>query len=544
MPIRLSDIPDIDATNRTELLPKTKRIRLSDISDKIPKFTGQSMGIISTLIGTSPEELAQKGSWVKSGLLKTAEDIYREGISPILSGGSTFAAGIPKLAAKVQGQGMAEATFPEQQTIPGKLLRGASEVTGFTAGIPGQMAKWTGRGIGAVAEKTIPKFAGKALLSKIAQGAGAGAIGMAAAGDTLKNRKELAKTGAIIGGAIPLVAVSGKGIGGFVAKSGRWLAKNVGGITDATVNTIKRLGADRVFDPLKAQADYISQNVAPRIYNKLIEFSELANKAYRQALNSAPEGKQINIRPAIEEAGKRLKNLGMITDKGNLTELGQSEIARDSVYGKLLDFYKSADAISGVKKLQGIPLTQSQIIKASKAMRETLVNKDQYTFLRDKLNSLYKNKPSDIDVSKVVNEFYQSGENSGIKGLQIARELTKKAFEIEDKLDVNKITRDLIKAKNPQWTNVIQKDYKQLIDKGIINEKDYRNIFDDLMAHFANIDFELVSKTPGVSGGFYPSKAGFLRKGIAGATKQYYKNVVPQTEKLKSFTGKVIKKIK
>jgi len=531
MSIRLSDIPDIEPTI------KTKGIRLSDIPDEQPKFTGKPIQPISALLGISPEELSQKGSWVKGGLLQTAEDIYREGISPIMSGGSTFAAGIPKMIAKAQGKEAGEITFPEQTSIPGKLLRGISEITGFTAGTPSRVTTFVGKTIPKILPKVLPKFAGRILT-----GAGAGAAGMATAGDTLKNRKEMAKWGAILGGAIPIVEAGGNFAKGVVTKSGRWLSKNIGGITDATVNTIKRLGANRVFDPLKAKADYISQNIAPKIYDKFVEFENRANSAYRQAIKSAPEGKQINIKPAIQETGKRLKSLGLITETGNLTELGQSEIARDSVYGKLLDFYKSADAISGVKKLQNVPLTQSQIIKASKAMNETLVNKEQFTFLRDKLNSLYKNKPSDIDVSKVVNEFYQAGENSGMKGLQQARKLQRTLFDIEDRIDVNKITRDLVKAKNPQWSKVIQKDYQSLVDKGVLNKQDYQNFFDDLMAHFANIDFELVSETPGVGGGFYPSRAGFLRKGIAGTAKQYYKNVAPQTEKLGKFTGGILQK--
>ena len=527
MPMRLSDIPDMEIKN--------KQIRLSDIPDEQPKFSGQP-GPVSTLlnINQTPEQLAEKGSWVKGGLLKTGEDIYREGISPILSGGSTFAAGVPKMIAKAQGQG--ENIFPEQTSLPGKLLRGASEIVGFTAGAPGRVTTFAGKAIPKILPKVLPKFAGRILT-----GAVAGAAGMATAGDTLENRKNLAKIGAIWGGAIPLATDVGKGIGGFATKSGRWLAKNVGGITDATVKTIKRLGANRVFDPLKAKADYISQNIAPKIYDKFVEFENKANSAYRQAIKSAPEGKQINIKPAIQEAGKRLKGLGLITETGNLTELGQSEIARDSVYGKLLDFYKSADAISGVEKLKGKALTQSQMIKASRAMNETLVNKEQFTFLRDKLNALYKNKPSDIDVSKVVNEFYQAGENSGMKGLQQARELQRKLFEIEDKIDVNKITRDLVKAKNPQWSKVIQKEYQNLVDKGILNKQDYQNFFDDLMAHFANIDFELVSETPGVGGGFYPSRAGLIRKGVAGAAKQYYKNVVPTIETAQRFMGKAKK---
>jgi hypothetical protein len=75
-------------------------------------------------------------------------------------------------------------------------------------------------------------------------------------------------------------------------------------------------------------------------------------------------------------------------------------------------------------------------------MRQTNVNKDQYLFLRDKLNSLYKNKPSDIDVSKVVDTFYQAGENSGLKGLQAARRLERQAFLRQERF-LNRNTGDL-----------------------------------------------------------------------------------------------------
>lgn len=446
---------------------------------------------------------------------------YSEVISPILAGGSSAAFGIPRLVARAQGDWAEKATFPEQQTLPGKILRGAAETVGFAGGGIGKLAMKAG-------QKVLPKLAieglGRKALRAGIEGATAGALMPPSKGIVNpEERLSNAKWFGITGGALPYLGAGGKKLGSAISKSGRWVAKSIGGVTDSTVKTIKRLGADRVFDPVKAKADYISQELAPKVYQKLTNIVKVADDAYKQAMASAPEGKKIDVRPAIEEAGRRLKRLGLITEKGNLTELGQSEIARDSTYGKLLDFYKSADAISGVKKLQGIPLTQNQMVRASKAMDETLVNKDQFLFLRDKLNSLYKNKPSDIDVSKVVNQFYQSGENSGIKGLQKARELQRKVFEIEDKIDVNKITRDLVKAKNPQWTKPIEEEYKKILGEG-----NFKDVWDDLMAHFANIDFELVSETPGVGGGFYPSRAGLLRKGIAGATKEYYKTLSPK----------------
>ena len=174
------------------------------------------------------------------------------------------------------------------------------------------------------------------------------------------------------------------------------------------------------------------------VKNKLNQAISYADNMYGKVFQKIPENKFIDIKPAIEQAGYRLKRLGLITDTGNLTELGQSEIARDSVYGKLLDFFQSSKAISGVEKLQGKALTGNQMAKAMSAERQTLVNKEQFLFLRDKLNSLYKGKPSDIDVSKVVDSFYQSGENSGLNGLQAARKLEREAFLKADKFLDNK----------------------------------------------------------------------------------------------------------
>ena len=231
--------------------------------------------------------------------------------------------------------------------------------------------------------------------------------------------KPVQQLGTTIAGTRPAAA-----LGRFLTK-GRVLPNptNIG-------NKMFRSGLSKS-EALRVEQQYGNSQAAlvDQAKGKLNDKISSGNKVYRRVMDNAPEGKQINVRPSIEEAGKRLKRLGLITEKGNLTELGNSEIARDSVYGKLLDFYKSADSISGVGKLAGKEsLTQGQMIKSFKADRETLVNKDQYTFLRDKLNSLYKNKPSDVDVSKVVNQFYSDGEISGLKGLQEARKLTREGF--------------------------------------------------------------------------------------------------------------------
>jgi len=235
--------------------------------------------------------------------------------------------------------------------------------------------------------------------------------------------------------------------------AGKGLYKAGKALTKATPEAIKAIynipnkffrGGLTKPEALRVESEYGASNgsLAETIKDKLNQALTYADDMYNKVFKGTPENKFINVKPAIKEAGNRLKRLGLITDTGSLTELGQSEIARDSVYGKLLDFYQSADAISGVEKLAGKSLTQGQMVRAMRAGRETLVNKEQFLFLRDKLNALYKNKPSDIDVSKVVDSFYQAGENSGLKGLQAARALEREAFYQEGKF-LNRNTGDL-----------------------------------------------------------------------------------------------------
>ena len=235
--------------------------------------------------------------------------------------------------------------------------------------------------------------------------------------------------------------------------------------------------------------------------------------------------------------------------------------------------------------------------KGQKIIGQIISKEDFFTY-RDALSSMLKDRPSDKLVMQARNALYNSAESSGMTGLKNARGLEAKVFSMRDRFldaqgnlkalgkeqnldrfhkltqdqirqlqeiekyigenfvddlsvlttgqylddltrfDAKKIASDLIKAKNPNWTKYIKSQYDDLL-----GEKGFKDIYDDLMAHFANIDFELVSETPGAGGGFIPTRARFLQKGIGRAARQYYKNIAPQTEKLGKFTGKAIKKM-
>ena len=561
------------------------------------------------------------------------KETYTEGVSPIASGLSTLALGIPKAFAKTQG--VKEIIYPEQKTFAGKTLRFGAEAAGLLGGGALKGGEW-------LAGKTLSKLVAPKLIKAVAKGAITG--GVMGALQTPEEGKGILKpaerlkqvaTWGGLGGLFPLAGVGLSKAGEIVTKSGRWVAKNIGGITDATVTTIKRLGANRVFDPLKAKADYITQDLTFKVQTKITQaiqnftpniqkfaqeklkipesaintikksginavnkvrqlyanstdaisqkisqgfagMRELADKSYQDAVG-AFKGDTINSQPFYQSIQRGLRQKGWIDLQGNPTTRYKGGL--DTVSDKLTDLYLD---MRGTVTAQG------------KRIAGQIMSKEDFFTYRDALSGMLKEKPSDRLVMQAKNALYNSAEQSGMTGLRTARDLERKVFEMEGKFldsqgnlkalgkennlnrfhkltqdqirqlreienyigekfvnDLDALTAgqyldefakitpktiasDLIRAKNPNWTKYIKSQYDELL-----GEKNFKNLYDDLMAHFANIDFELVSETPGAGGGIYPSRAGILRGIISKGTKEYYKKIAPQTEKI----GKAIKRI-
>jgi hypothetical protein len=350
---------------------------------------------------TQEMRIDQRSPEVQAGMAKTALNV---GL-----------AGLPEIASqRITGK-----PFVSEQLSPMESLAG--QTYGFVGGAP-MIAERAAVGL---LPKTLKGLSG--LVTK-------GAVGGGAAMATQLPSPEQAPTlKQAIGQETKNIGL-GAGLGAIGGALGK--------ITPEAIQKIKVI-PDKFFrggltknEALLVESKYGANNgsLVDEVKNKLNGKIAEADSAYNKVFSNIPDNKFIDIKPAIEESGKVLKKLGLITEKGNLTELGNSEIARDSTYSKLLDFYKSSDVISGVRNLANKQsLTEGQIVKSMNADKRTLVNKEQYLFLRDKLNSLYRGKPSDLNVSRVANSFYQSGENSGLKGLQNARALEREAFVKSDK---------------------------------------------------------------------------------------------------------------
>lgn len=114
-----------------------------------------------TAIAEKPKETI--GSLLLGNVKSAAKETYREVISPILSGLSTAAFGLPKaLATKA---GLKKDIFPEQETIAGKGTRFIAEAAGILGG-----------GALKIGQKVAGKVAGTALRQKVARGAIEGGV--------------------------------------------------------------------------------------------------------------------------------------------------------------------------------------------------------------------------------------------------------------------------------------------------------------------------------------------------------------------------------
>ncbi|MBU0907347.1 MAG: hypothetical protein KKE05_04300 [Nanoarchaeota archaeon] len=139
------------------------------------------------------------------GLPTRPEEIKTELVSPVLSGASTAAFGLPKAAIKkFGGEGLEEKIFPEQTTGLGKTLRLGSEVRGIFKGGAATLAKKIG-------DITFKKT-GSALLKGAAEGATFGGSQFAGDDISLEDQAVQAGVGATFGTFLGFISKAKKGI--------------------------------------------------------------------------------------------------------------------------------------------------------------------------------------------------------------------------------------------------------------------------------------------------------------------------------------------
>lgn len=163
----------------------------------------------TSLYGKAQKFGVQVGSRMLGVPVDTQEEAYSEIVSPVLSGISTAAFGLPKAAIEKYSPELKEKIFPPQTTTRGKVFRGATEAMGFIGGGAGKVATKVG-------SKVVGKTLGKKLLRGAATGAAFGGSQVTGIQDTpieqIKTQTGQAATGAILGTAISGLASAAKGM--------------------------------------------------------------------------------------------------------------------------------------------------------------------------------------------------------------------------------------------------------------------------------------------------------------------------------------------
>lgn len=497
-------------------------------------------------------------------LIEAAKETYREGIAPIVHGASTFAFGIPKAVAKATGT--EQIIYPEQQTLVGKALRFPAEAYGYLGGGAARVGESAIKG----AVRLFPKLAGKQVYKQAIKGAiGGGAYGLSQVAPEGKSQLQQAGEFAAIGGAIPPVigtAVAfGKGLGQIVTKSGRWVAKNIGGISDATVNIIKRLGADKVFDPIKANIDYISSNIVPRVKERvtglITNFSEkskpilkdLGFKAEQIEDLSSIDKKTLNSLKdaftgdwnAMQKSLEGIKNNADKMQQAIFEKNPNAKVFPKDTFYKLQNILRQNNWIdsqgnevtgTGIKNI-----TRTNLVKIYNYMKDTLVqtgkkrivgylNPQQYfSYLNDLEASISGNPKFDRFIYELSGSLRKDAAKT-IPGLVQANKVYSDALKLIDlQPALEKATNILTIDKNINQLKNVTKAQLHLQYKRVLG----KDIYDDILAHLANQDFELISNLPKPAGGVYPSRAGIIRTLVGKGAKGYYKNIQPKMQNIR-----------
>lgn len=266
--------------------------------------------------------------------------LYREVGSPLLSGISTFALGIPKAVATKTGA--KEIMYPEQETLLGKLLRGGSELAGFTIGAPGKLSVIAAKGVG----KGMVKLGAGKTLTRLIKGVSAGAIGGAAmGGDTIEDRFDQAKIGAVLGGVTAAATPAIKWGFDKIAQTGRILS----GIEKEVFEEAQKKGFNKVLQtkyykktlPAEIQ-DRIAQNIDDMQIEAGNEYDKLT-KPLRESPFDMPQ-----FRGDVIKAANRIKSNPFETDVSTLDNQilnGVVNKAKINNLGDALDVRRDLDDI-------------------------------------------------------------------------------------------------------------------------------------------------------------------------------------------------------
>lgn len=467
--------------------------------------------------------------------------------------------------------------IPPATTAAQKTMGGLGTIAGIGLGLP-MMA---GRAGVNLLTSAIPQLASKKLLPTMGRIAAEGGLTGATMSpesteNQLQRRAVMGAGGAIAGGTLP-------GVGKGFSLAGRFLEKNVGGIADSTIATIKRLGANRVFSPEKADTEYIGKSITPRLQDKIgtsIEKNYVgtdnilvklgvpkedaklitqldptkrkmvadvargkitdvdsmvenqmsaAKKFYKQTIDNIPNDTDIfsvNLKNTYYSLKNELKQMGWVDEAGNA--LSQKNSVSNTTRDKLLMIYENIKT----DYKNNIPVSKTRYLSYLNDLEASIGGTPKFDRLvysgLDKMKSDFN-----ASIKTAQANLEQTVPNSQL----VLRSLDEANKQYANAKTLEQITKALTRLGDERvpFNVVLQNTVKALGDPAKYQQRQIwknimgNNLFDDMEAHFANRDYGLTSNVPGSGGGIYPSRSGALRVGVSELSKAYRKraNVLP-----------------
>src|SRR3990167_1641561 len=501
-----------------------------------------------------------------------SEKFRTETLAPFTHAASLFAGDIPKALASrdisPEGKEAYEQLYPEQQTFGGKALRIGLSIPAAAGGIAGKAFLGAGKILRAGAEagtRIIPKFAGKSLLGRTALRTGEFTAGQAViAQEEGKDYGEQVKGAALTGAALPGAGLLLKGTAKNILRSGRFIAKNFGGITDFSRDKIKELGSARVFDPLKASISYIGDVIVPKakeiISKNIVETKNIfilrniglndeeiknlqtLNPIYQKKLQSVLSGESINIKQGIEAIKKDASDRFSFLMKRVNPNLA---VNVKSFYGNLKSTLRKMNWIDrdGNKTLSyGPNQVRDRLLEIYKNLTETIktgkggyrdvINIREYENLRNSLSITTGHPENDRLLFKLGAKLRDSAAKTikGLEGINKFYSDAERLIEIEERgifsktFNSERLTEEIKKIRNIDKPDQVKRIKSMIGDE----------LSKDVDAHLVNMDLGLVTQKPGTLGGVFPGQSGIKKVLLAEAAKKYYRDVYPFTQKVKS----------
>lgn len=271
----------------------------SKIQQKEP-FNAQNFGgrLLSRTLGFPPTT-AEKIGQGKFG--EAGRDVFTEGVSPLLSAGSTAAFGIPRILARKAG--VEEQIFPEQTTPEGKRLRVAAEAGGL---VFGGAAKLAGKAGGLVPEG-IRRGAVEGGVFGLSQLDVGGQTGVAEEGPTVGGQLKQAGIGTAGGALLKAAGLAKKSLDRATVGAPKFLKQVRGAVFKTKAEASERFGQQ--LDDLSSQFPDKRISIRDQIDDLIKEIKgfqegDIAippNPKLRSLVNRTPELKKIVDNPQLAD---------------------------------------------------------------------------------------------------------------------------------------------------------------------------------------------------------------------------------------------------